>query len=84
MASNPEPLNSSLDVRPHGTPMKAHARRPELTHVLEVDGGMTRVRFHQLKATICELLYFGWQGPVVLPEVGGSEVLQSSVLLPSL
>jgi hypothetical protein len=84
MASNPKPRDSTFNVGANGTPVKSDASRPELANVLELYGGMPRVRFHHFKAAISELLHVGGQRAVVVPKVRRSEVPQNSVLLPSL
>jgi hypothetical protein len=43
MASNPEPRDSVFHVSANSTPVKADARGPELTDVLEMYGGVARI-----------------------------------------
>jgi hypothetical protein len=57
MAADPEPGNPTLIVDAQGA-VQPNAGGPEFTNMLQMDGGMARIVFHQFEASTRELLHF--------------------------
>ena len=54
MRSDPDPVNTAFDVSCKGPIMSAHAYRPEITDLLEMERGMPGIRFQKFVVLVGE------------------------------
>ena len=60
MTADPEPRYAALDISADGAIVKPDTRRPILTYVLQMNGGMATIGIHQREAAIRHCLDFCW------------------------
>ena len=54
MRSDPDPVNTAFDVSCKGPIMSAHAYRPEIANLLEMERGMPGIRFQKFVVLVGE------------------------------
>ena len=54
MRSDPDPVNTAFDVSCKGPIMSAHAYRPDIADLLEMERGMSGIRFQNFVILLSE------------------------------
>ena len=84
VSSDPEPDNSRRGVGAKCAVVKAYARRPDVTNLLEMERRVLGVRLEECVLLVGEPLNSRRECSVTGPEARARGVLQSSVHLPAL